>query len=93
MCGERGSPGRCGWDEGREEGEKAVEHALSFFSGYCRLERGFFGATSGFRPGFLDFAFFDFRVAQGVFRNPVDFGAGLRTIKRARRRNMPLRSQ
>ena len=27
MCGERGSPGRCGWewDEGREEGEKALE--------------------------------------------------------------------
>ena len=31
MCGERGSPGRCGWDEGREEGEKALEHALLFF--------------------------------------------------------------
>ena len=31
MCGERGSPGRCGWDEGREEGEKALEHALPSF--------------------------------------------------------------
>ena len=31
MRGERGSPGRCGWDEGREEGEKALEHALPSF--------------------------------------------------------------
>ena len=49
MRGERGSPGRrCGWDEGREEGEQALEHALPSFwllsleSGLVRHRAAFF---------------------------------------------------
>ena len=47
MRGERGSPGRCGWDEGCEEGEKALRNTPpgSFFPAIVAGEG--FGATSG----------------------------------------------
>jgi hypothetical protein len=47
MCGERGSPGRCGWGEGREDGEKALEQRTrpSFF--LVNVAGEGFGATPG----------------------------------------------
>ena len=62
MRGERGSPGRrCGWDEGREEGEQALEHALPSFW-LLSLER-VIGATSLHR---VPFSISSATVARGV---------------------------